>query len=74
MLSLAIDLSSNSLLMVIRLDMAQATHPKYVAIEEAYLNIGAVNLHVTRAGLKRALKALAHLKEMIVARHIRSES
>jgi hypothetical protein len=60
--------------MVIGQDMAQETHPKYVAIEEAYLNEGAVNLHVTRAGLKRALNALTRLKEMVVARHIRSQS
>jgi hypothetical protein len=38
---------------------------KYVAIDEAYLFNGVVDLHLTIAGLKRALKAMTDLKEMI---------
>jgi hypothetical protein len=38
---------------------------KYVAIDSAYLG-GVVDLHLTTAALKRALKAMTNLKEMIV--------
>jgi hypothetical protein len=43
---------------------------KYVAIDEAYLFNGVVDLHLTIAGLKRALKAMTDLKEMIVVHDI----
>lgn len=43
---------------------------KYVAIEEGYLFDGVVDLHLTKAGLKRALKAMTDLKEIIVVRDI----
>jgi len=48
----------------------ELTRLKYVAIDEAYLYNGVVDLHLTIAGLKRALKAMADLKEMIVVRDI----
>jgi hypothetical protein len=39
---------------------------KYVAIDEGYLSNGAADLHARKAGLKRALKAMTDLKEMMV--------
>jgi hypothetical protein len=44
----------------------ELTRLKYVAIDEAYLFNGLVDLHSTIAGLKRALKAMTDLKEIIV--------
>jgi hypothetical protein len=44
----------------------ELTRLKYVAIDEAYLFNGLVDLHSTIAGLKRALKAMTGLKEIIV--------
>jgi hypothetical protein len=43
---------------------------KYVAIDEEYLGDTIVDLHLVKAGLKRALKAMTNLKEMIVVRDI----
>jgi hypothetical protein len=48
----------------------ELTRLKYVAIDEAYLYNGVVDLHLTKAGLKRALKAMTDLKEMIFVRDI----
>jgi hypothetical protein len=48
----------------------ELTRLKYVAINDAYLINGVVDLHLTMAGLKRALKAMIDLKEMIVVRDI----
>ena len=43
---------------------------KYIAINEAYLPDGMVDFHLMKAGLKRALKAIINLKEIIVIRSI----
>lgn len=43
---------------------------KYVAIDEAYLAVGVVDLHSSSAGLKRALKAMTGLKEITVVRDV----
>jgi hypothetical protein len=48
----------------------ELTRLKYVAIDEAYLLDGLVDLHLTIAGPKRALRAMTDLKEMIVVRDI----
>jgi hypothetical protein len=44
----------------------ELTRLKYVAIDEAYLCGRVVDVHLTIAALKRALKAMIGLKEMIV--------
>jgi hypothetical protein len=44
----------------------ELTRLKYVAINEAYLCGGVVDIHLTIAALKRALKAITGLKEIIV--------
>ena len=43
---------------------------KYVAIDEAYFINSTFDLHSIKSGLKRALKAMTGLKEMIVVRDI----
>lgn len=43
---------------------------KYIAIDEGYLGDSIFDLHLVKAGLKRALKAMTSLKEMIVVRDI----
>jgi hypothetical protein len=48
----------------------ELTRLKYVAINEAYLFNGVVDLYLTIAGLKRAIKAMIDLKEMIVIHDI----
>jgi hypothetical protein len=43
---------------------------KYVAIDEGYLIDEMVDIHSTKTALKRALKAMTDLKEMIIVREI----
>lgn len=42
------------------------TRLKYVALDKEYLIGEVVDLHLTKAALKRALKAMINLKEIIV--------
>lgn len=47
---------------------------KYVSIDEGYLGDNMIDLHLVKTGLKRALKAMTNLKEMIVVRDITTRS
>lgn len=70
MLSLGNDLDLNRISHGYRAGQAPRNILECVAIDQTCLNEGVVDLHVTRAGIKRALKAATGLKEMIVVHDI----